>query len=63
MTKRTWTVGSAAVAGLVAALLTFSSAFGQSGTPGFCQICGDGFCAPSCENAQTCPADCAPVEQ
>lgn len=25
-----------------------------------CQICGDGFCARSCENAQTCPRDCAP---
>jgi hypothetical protein len=26
----------------------------------FCQRCGDGFCAKSCENAQTCPRDCAP---
>lgn len=25
-----------------------------------CQRCGDGFCAKSCENAQTCPQDCAP---
>jgi len=25
-----------------------------------CQRCGDGYCAPKCENAQTCPADCAP---
>jgi hypothetical protein len=25
-----------------------------------CQICGDGYCAKSCENAQTCPRDCAP---
>ena len=25
-----------------------------------CQICGDGFCAPKCENARTCPQDCAP---
>jgi hypothetical protein len=24
----------------------------------FCQRCGDGYCARSCENAQTCPADC-----
>ena len=24
-----------------------------------CQRCGDGYCARSCENAQTCPADCA----
>jgi len=23
-----------------------------------CQRCGDGFCARSCENAQTCPQDC-----
>jgi hypothetical protein len=23
-----------------------------------CQRCGDGYCARSCENAQTCPADC-----
>ena len=26
----------------------------------FCQRCGDGICAKSCENAQTCPKDCAP---
>ena len=26
----------------------------------FCQRCGDGYCAKSCENAQTCPRDCAP---
>ena len=25
-----------------------------------CQRCGDGYCARSCENEQTCPADCAP---
>lgn len=25
-----------------------------------CQRCGDGYCAKSCENAQTCPQDCAP---
>jgi len=23
-----------------------------------CQRCGDGYCARSCENAQTCPQDC-----
>jgi hypothetical protein len=23
-----------------------------------CQKCGDGYCARSCENAQTCPRDC-----
>lgn len=28
--------------------------------PAFCQRCGDGYCAKSCENAQTCPQDCAP---
>ena len=27
----------------------------------FCQRCGDGYCAKSCENAQTCPQDCGPV--
>lgn len=25
-----------------------------------CQRCGDGYCARSCENELTCPADCAP---
>ena len=25
-----------------------------------CQRCGDGICAKSCENALTCPQDCAP---
>lgn len=25
-----------------------------------CQRCGDGYCARSCENEFTCPADCAP---
>ena len=25
-----------------------------------CQKCGDGYCARSCENEFTCPADCAP---
>ena len=24
----------------------------------FCQRCGDGFCARSCENERTCPQDC-----
>lgn len=23
-----------------------------------CQRCGDGYCAPSCENEFTCPRDC-----
>jgi hypothetical protein len=25
-----------------------------------CQKCGDGYCARSCENERTCPADCGP---
>lgn len=25
-----------------------------------CQRCGDGYCAKSCENEISCPADCAP---
>ena len=28
--------------------------------PAFCQRCGDGYCAKSCENATTCPQDCGP---
>lgn len=35
-----------------------SSAESQARTA--CQICGDGYCAKKCENAQTCPQDCAP---
>lgn len=27
-------------------------------TAGACQICGDGYCAKSCENQYTCPRDC-----
>ena len=27
-------------------------------TTASCQRCGDGYCAPSCENERTCPADC-----
>lgn len=27
-------------------------------TAGACQKCGDGYCAPSCENKYTCPRDC-----
>ncbi len=27
-------------------------------TAGACQICGDGYCAKSCENQYTCPQDC-----
>lgn len=29
----------------------------ENGTS-FCARCGDGVCAKSCENAQTCPRDC-----
>ncbi len=29
-------------------------------TASSCQRCGDGYCARSCENERTCPADCAP---
>lgn len=29
-------------------------------TAASCQRCGDGYCARSCENERTCPADCAP---
>ena len=28
-------------------------------TAGACQRCGDGYCAPSCENKYTCPRDCS----
>lgn len=62
MTTRTWTVGSITIAGVLGAFLALSSAM-QTGSTSFCQRCGDGFCAPSCENAQTCPIDCAPVER
>ncbi len=27
---------------------------------GSCARCGDGVCARSCENAKSCPQDCAP---
>ena len=27
-------------------------------TAGACQRCGDGYCAPSCDNKYTCPQDC-----
>lgn len=29
-------------------------------TAASCARCGDGYCARSCENERTCPADCAP---
>ena len=37
-----------------------ASAVDNNGKQGasFCQRCGDGYCAKSCENAQTCPQDC-----
>ena len=31
---------------------------GVETTAGACQICGDGYCAKSCENKYTCPRDC-----
>lgn len=31
---------------------------GSEPTAGACQICGDGYCARSCENQYTCPRDC-----
>ncbi len=31
---------------------------GGETTAGACQICGDGYCAKSCENKYTCPRDC-----
>ena len=39
-----------------------ASAVGDNSKQGAaaCQICGDGYCAKSCENALTCPRDCAP---
>ena len=39
-----------------------ASAFDKNSGEGasFCARCGDGICAKSCENAQTCPKDCAP---
>ena len=51
---------------IVAAVLTITfgaislglAGFGGETTAGACQICGDGFCAPSCENKYTCPRDC-----
>ena len=31
---------------------------GAEPTAGACQRCGDGYCAKSCENKNTCPQDC-----
>lgn len=39
--------------------VSYSSA-PDSQAAAFCQRCGDGVCAKSCENAQSCPQDCAP---
>lgn len=47
---------AAASVGFGVAAIDKSSAESQ-GTS-FCQRCGDGYCAKSCENAQTCPQDC-----
>ena len=44
---------------LAALSIGFAVASGEQGAAA-CQICGDGYCARSCENAQTCPRDCGP---
>lgn len=54
----------------VAALMLFATAVPADSTSpkndngktaaASCQRCGDGYCAKSCENEFTCPADCAP---
>jgi len=49
---------AAASVGFGVAAIDKTSAESQGRTS--CQICGDGYCAKSCENAQTCPRDCAP---
>jgi hypothetical protein len=49
---------AAASIGIGVAAVTRSSAESQDRT--FCQRCGDGICAKSCENEWTCPQDCKP---
>lgn len=49
---------AAASVGLGVAAVNRNS--GESNGRTACQRCGDGYCAKSCENAQTCPQDCAP---
>lgn len=34
---------------------------GQTQPAARCARCGDGVCARSCENAQSCPADCGGI--
>lgn len=55
-------IGIALVAfmGLGAAYGVNQNRAGEPQDKSFCQICGDGFCARSCENERTCPRDCAP---
>jgi len=48
-----------AVLSIVFGVISFGMlAGGGETTAGACQICGDGYCAPSCENKYTCPRDC-----
>ena len=44
--------------GFGAASTTDKSTVERQQSAASCQRCGDGYCARSCENAQTCPADC-----
>lgn len=48
-----------AAASVGVGVAAFDNSAESKGTS-FCQRCGDGYCAKSCENAQTCPQDCAP---
>ena len=43
---------------IVFGALSFGMLAGGETTAGACQRCGDGYCAPSCENKYTCPRDC-----
>ena len=49
-----------AVLAIVFGAISFGVLGGGVGetTAGACQICGDGYCAPRCENKYTCPTDC-----
>jgi hypothetical protein len=49
----------AAVLAIVFGAISFGMlSVGGETTAGACQRCGDGYCAPSCENKYTCPQDC-----
>jgi hypothetical protein len=48
----------AAVLAIAFGLISFGMLAGGERTAGACQICGDGYCARSCENKYTCPRDC-----